>query len=74
MVDKNCHVTFYGCYCIFYIIANKEKVWNSVEVEELYRILGGGDITCHWLVLKVTQYFKDEIIDLRGDGIATLLV
>ena len=55
------------------MLSNKNHVWNSVEVEELYQAHGGQDHSRRTLM----EYWSDTIPDLlilSGNGIANILI
>ena len=54
--------------------SDRSKVWNSLDVEAIYRDNGGFIMSRRSLVEKVVQHFGGEIISLYSPGMATLLV
>ena len=56
------------------IEADKSKIWNSVEVFELYLSHGGEECSHRSLVPKLADYFGSDFLVLSGTGVANLLV
>ena len=56
------------------IEADKSKIWNSVEVFDLYLSHGGEKCSRRSLVPKLCNYFGSDFLVLSGNGVANLLV
>ena len=56
------------------IEVDKSKIWNSVEVFELYLSHGGEECSRRSLVPKLVDYFGSDFLVLSGTGVANLLV
>lgn len=54
--------------------AESSRVWNSIELFNLYKTNGGRDITRRTLVSKLLEYFGSDLLVLSGTGVASLLV
>lgn len=55
------------------VVADKNQMWTSIELDEVYRSHGGK--LCRKMLLdKVTRYLKNEVMVLNSPGIASILV
>ena len=54
--------------------AESSRVWNTIELYDLYKANGGRDISRRTLVSKLVEYFGSDLIVLSGTGVANLLV
>ena len=53
---------------------DKNRLWNSMDLLDLYTSLGGDKLSRRRLVECVTNHFGMELIKLSGNGYASLLV
>lgn len=53
---------------------DKKRLWNSVDLLDLYTSLGGDKLSRRRLVECVTSHFGVDLITLSGNGYASLLV
>jgi len=51
----------------------KDKLWNSIEVFEMYQCHGGNELSRAQLVSKVSEHFGSEILVLSSPGYAHIL-
>ena len=56
------------------IEGDKSKIWNSVEVFNMYQSHGGEECSRRSLVPKLCDYFGSDFLVLSGNGVANLLV
>ena len=54
--------------------AEPSRVWNSIELYDLYQSNGGKDVSRRTLVSTLSEYFGSDLLVLSGSGIASLLV
>ena len=53
---------------------NSTKIWNKVELMELYEQNGGTTLSRRTLLEKVEGQFGDDIVSFHSKGVATLVV
>ena len=53
---------------------NKTKIWNSVELHEMYTALEGIDLTRKQLIRYLKDSFGEELLVLSSPGVANLVV
>jgi len=54
--------------------AESSRVWNSIELYDIYQSNGGRDISRRTVVSKLLEYFGSALLVLSGTGVANLLV
>ena len=50
------------------------RMWNSVEVHDLYESKGGNCLSRRNLVMKLSEHFGSDLLVLSGRGVANILV
>ena len=53
---------------------NRTKIWNKVELMELYEQNGGTILSRRTLLGKIEGQFEDDIMSFHSKGVATLVV
>ena len=53
---------------------DKQRIWNSVEVYNLYKSKEGKTLSRRSLMAKLSQHFGSELLVLHGTGIASILL
>ena len=56
------------------MIADKCRVWNAVELHELYNSHGGGLLSRRVLIQRLSDKLGPDLLILSGDGVANILV
>lgn len=54
--------------------ADPSHLWNSVELHEHYSSFGGVNLSRRALIIKLEEFFGDELLVLSGKGVANLVV
>ena len=52
---------------------NKSRIWNSVEVFQLYQTCSGIHLNRRSLIMKLVDYFGQDLLVLSGNGVANIL-
>ena len=50
------------------------RIWNSIEVHNLYKFYKGKSLTRRQLIKKLAEHFRQDLLILSGTGVASILV
>ena len=56
------------------MLADRSRMWNSEETEEIYKSFGGALLTRRQLVRMLSEHFDSNLLILSAPGIANILV
>ncbi len=56
------------------MVTDKTRIWNAVELEELYYSYGGTELSRRLLIAKLSNELEPDLLVLSGIGVASILV
>lgn len=73
-IEANCDVDRAFAEVIDSMIIDKTKIWNAIELEELYYSYGGTQMSRRLLIENLSNELEPDLLVLSGIGVASILV
>ena len=56
------------------LIEDLSRIWNSIEVHNMYKFYKGESLTHRQLIKKLAEHFRRDLLILSGTGVASILL